>query len=72
MKSIGEKTATLFDKKKKEVEQLATEKANEAHGYAEDQAHKIGDAIEQTKNEAGELIGGAGMLNTRNRTNYLK
>lgn len=61
MKSIGEKTVNLFDKKKKEVEDLAAAKAHEAQGYAEEQAHKIGDAVEQTKNEAGELISGTGL-----------
>lgn len=62
MKSFGEKTANLFDKKKKEVEQLATEKAHDAQESAEEQAKRIGDAIDQTKNEAGELISGAGLL----------
>lgn len=62
LKTFGEKTANLFDKKKKDVEQLATEKAHDAQEYAEDQAKKIGDAIEHTKNEAGGLMAGTGLL----------
>lgn len=63
LKSIGEKTANLFEKKKKEVGDLATEKATEAHSYAEEQAKKAGEAVEQTKKEAGEILGGAGKWN---------
>lgn len=39
---------------------LAAEKATEAQGYAEEQAKKADEAIEQTKNEAGKILGGAG------------
>lgn len=60
LKSIGEKTTSLFEKKKKEVEDLAAEKATEAQNYAEEQAKKAGEAVEQTKKEAGEILGGAG------------
>lgn len=60
LKNIGEKTSNLFERKKKEVGDLATEKATEAQSYAEEQAKKVGDSIEQTKKEAGEIIGGTG------------
>lgn len=60
LKNIGEKTSNLFERKKKEVGDLATEKATEAQNYAEEQAKKVGDSIEQTKKEAGEIIGGTG------------
>lgn len=63
MKSIGEKTANLFEKKKKEVGDLATQKATEAQSYAEEQAKKAAEAVEQTKKEAGEIMGGAGKWN---------
>lgn len=58
LKNIGEKTAGLFDRKKKEM----GEKAAEAQTYAEEQARKAGEALEQTKKEAGELLDGAGKL----------
>lgn len=58
LKNIGEKTAGLFDRKKKEM----GEKAAEAQSYAEEQARKAGEALEQTKKEAGELLDGAGKL----------
>lgn len=59
MKNIGEKTTNLFERKKKEVGDLATEKASEAQTYAEEQAKKAGDAIEETKNEASGILGNA-------------
>lgn len=59
LKNIGEKTTSLFDRKKKEVGDLATEKASEAQSYAEEQAKKAGEAIEETKNEASGILGGA-------------
>lgn len=59
LKNIGEKTAGLFDRKKKEME----EKAAEAQTYAEEQARKAGEVLDQTKKEAGELLDGAGKLN---------
>lgn len=63
LKNIGEKTAGLFDRKKKEMSDLAAEKAAEAQTYAEEQAQKAGEAFEQSKKEAGELFDGAGKLN---------
>lgn len=47
-RSIGEKTSALFDRKKKDVEQIATEKAQDASHVLEDQVNK-----------AGELVSGA-------------
>lgn len=64
LKSIGEKTANIFDRKKKEVEQLASEKANEAHGYAEEQAKKAGDSIDQTAKEAGQILSSTGVFSS--------
>lgn len=60
LKNIGEKTTSLFERKKKEVGDLATEKATEAQTYAEEQAKKVEESIEQTKKEAGEIMGGTG------------
>lgn len=60
LKNIGDKTSSLFERKKKEVSDLAAEKATEAQTYAEEQAKKVGESIEQTKNEASGIIGGAG------------
>lgn len=62
LKNIGEKTSNLFERKKKEVGDLATEKASEAQSYAEEQAKKVGESIEQTKKEASEIVGGAGKM----------
>lgn len=59
LKNIGDKTQSLFERKKKEVSDLAAEKATEAQTYAEEQAKKVGESIEQTKNEASGIIGGA-------------
>lgn len=47
-RSIGEKTSALFDRKKKDAEQIAAEKAQDASHVLEDQVNK-----------AGEFIGGA-------------
>lgn len=60
LKNIGDKTQSLFERKKKEVSDLAAEKATEAQTYADEQAKKFGESIEQTKNEASGIIGGAG------------
>lgn len=61
LKNIGEKTAGLFDRKKKEVEKLAADKAAEASTFAEEQAKKAGDAVAKTKDEAGAILTGAGI-----------
>lgn len=60
MKNIGEKTFSLFEKKKKDVEQLTAEKVTEAQEYAEEQAKKAGEAVEQTKNEVTGIVSGGG------------
>lgn len=59
LKNIGEKTTNLFERKKKEVGDLTTEKASEAQAYAEEQAKKAGEAIDETKNEASGILAGA-------------
>lgn len=63
LKNIGDKTTSLFERKKKEVADLAAEKAAEAQTYADEQAKKVGESIEQTKTEASNIIGGTGECN---------
>lgn len=63
LKNIGDKTTGLFERKKKEVADLAAEKAAEAQAYADEQAKKVGESIEQTKTEASNIIGGTGKCN---------
>lgn len=60
MKNIGEKTMNLFDRKKKDVEQLTAEKVAEAQEYAEEQAKKAGEAVAQTKNEVTGIVSDGG------------
>lgn len=60
MKSFGEKTAGLFDRKKKDAEKLAADKVAEAQKLAEEQARKAGEAIGQTKSEAENLAASTG------------
>lgn len=50
----------MFDRKKKDIEQLASEKAAEAQAYGEEQAKKIGEAASQTKDEAGAILSSTG------------
>lgn len=50
----------MFEKKKKDVEQLTAEKVSEAQEYAEEQAKKAGDAVEQTKSEVTGLVSDGG------------
>lgn len=49
MKNIGDKAGGLFDRKKKEMSDLAAEKAAEAQ-----------EALEKAKKDAGELLDQAG------------
>lgn len=60
LKSFGEKTANLFERKKKEVEQIAAEKAVEVQLLAEEQAQKAVDAIAQTSSDANEVLNSKG------------
>lgn len=60
LKNFGEKTAGLFERKKKDAEQLAAEKAAEIQKLAEEQAQKAGEVLSKTKNEAGEIVNGTG------------
>lgn len=62
LKSFGEKTASLFDRKKKDAEKLAADKAAEAQKMAEEQARKVGEEIGKTKNEAEALAASTGEL----------
>lgn len=61
MKSFGDKTASLFSKKKDEAEKMAQEKAQNAQKMAEEQATKIGQSIQQTKSEAENLAASTGL-----------
>lgn len=60
LKSFGEKTASLFDRKKKDAEKLAADKAAEAQKIAEEQARKVGEEIGKTKSEAEALAASTG------------
>lgn len=60
LKSLGDKTASLFERKKKDAEQLAADKLAEAQKNAEEQAKRAGDAFEQTKKEAGDILSSTG------------
>lgn len=62
LKSFGEKTAGLFERKKNDAEQLAAEKAAEIQKLAEEQAQKAGEAIAKTRNDAGDLVNNTGEL----------
>lgn len=52
LKSLGDKTSSLFERKKKDVEKLAHDKAAEAQKMAEEQAQKASESLMKTKNEA--------------------
>lgn len=65
LKNIGDKTAGLFDRKKKEMSDLASEKASEAQSFAEEQARKAEEALDQTKKGAADLLDRAGELKFR-------
>lgn len=57
LKNLGEKTANLFERKKKDAEELAAEKIHEAQQSVEEQAKKTGELIAEKKNEAEKIIG---------------
>lgn len=60
LKNLGAKTTSLFERKKKDVEQLAQEKAAEAQKMAEDQAHLAADALTKAKTDAEKLATSTG------------
>lgn len=60
MKNLGAKTTSLFDRKKKEVEQLAQEKAAEAQKLAEEQAKLASDSLTKAKTDAEQLATSTG------------
>lgn len=60
LKNLGEKTANLFERKKKDAEQIAAEKSAEAQKYIEDQLKKSSEAVAQTKNEVGKMVSDTG------------
>lgn len=59
---MGNKTANLFERKKKDAEQLATDKVAEAQKLAEEQAKLATNSLVQTKNEAGQLAASTGNI----------
>lgn len=60
-RSIGEKTSALFDRKKKDAEQIATEKAQDASHVLEEQVNKAGEFISGTQKSASDAAD-SGML----------
>lgn len=62
LKSLGDKTTSLFERKKKDVEKLAHDKAAEAQHLAEEQAQKSAEALAKTKAEAEAIVKGTGTL----------
>lgn len=63
MKSLGDKTSSLFERKKKDVEKLAHDKAAEAQKMAEEQAQKASESLMKTKGEAENIAASTGMIN---------
>lgn len=63
LKNLGAKTTSLFERKKKDVEQLAQEKATEAQKLAEEQAKLASDAFSKTKSDAEQLATSTGKIN---------
>lgn len=59
LKNLGDKASSLFDRKKKEAGDLASEKATKAKTLAEDQLKKTSDAISGATSGATNLIAGA-------------
>ncbi len=62
LKNLGTKTTSLFERKKKDVEQLAAEKAAEAQKLAEDQAKLAADSLTKAKTDAEKLALSTGKL----------
>lgn len=60
LKSLGDKTSSLFERKKKDVEKLAHDKAAEAQKMAEEQAQKASESLMKTKNEAEGIAASTG------------
>jgi len=59
LKNLGDKAAGLFEKKKKEAGDIASEKVQKATKAAEDQVNKTSDALSGVTSGAGNLIAGA-------------
>lgn len=53
-RSIGEKTASLFERKKKDAEQIAQEKAAEAAHVVEEQVKKAGELVSGAEKTAAD------------------
>lgn len=60
LKNLGAKTTSLFERKKKEVEELANEKAAEAQKLAADQAKLAADSLTKAKTDAEQLASSTG------------
>lgn len=55
LKNLGAKTTSLFERKKKDVEELAQEKAAEAQKLAEEQVKLAADSLTKAKTDAEQL-----------------
>lgn len=64
LKNLGSKTTSLFERKKKDVEELAAQKAAEAQKIAEDQVKLATDSFSQAKTDAEKLALSTGKLNS--------
>lgn len=53
-RSIGEKTSALFDRKKKDAEQIAAEKAQDASNVMEEQVKKTGEIFSGAQKSASD------------------
>lgn len=60
LKNLGAKTTSLFERKKKDVEQLAQEKAAEAQKIAEEQVKLASDSLTKAKTDAEKLASSTG------------
>lgn len=58
LKNLGDRAGALFEKKKKNAVDIATEKAENAKKLAEDQVKKTSDAIQNASSGASGLVGG--------------
>lgn len=61
LKNLGAKTTSLFERKKKDVEQLAQEKAAEVQKLAEDQAKLAADSLTKAKADVEQLASSTGI-----------
>lgn len=63
LKNLGAKTTSLFERKKKDVEESALEKAAEVQRLAQEQAKQVADSLTKAKTDAEELASSTGKRN---------